>query len=102
MTNNKPADLFFDRSARINYQGLTNFRKKVLEDVSVLIKYGKGLTNEAHNKTRSKPTSYNQGDKIFVVNKQIKTKEKPRFRAENISLDRNVTVKTKTGNNSHI
>lgn len=95
VTNNKPADLFFDRSARINYQGLTNFRTKALEGVRGMIEYRQEFANAAHNKTRKEPLLYNVGDKIFVANKQIKTKEKQRFKAEEIAEDRRVTVKTK-------
>lgn len=101
VTNNKPADLFFDRSARINYQGLTNFRTKALEDVRGMIEYRQELANAAHNKTRKEPLSYNVGDKIFVANKQIKTKEKQRFKAKKIDEDRRVTVKTKKGKILH-
>lgn len=91
----------FNRSARINYQGLNNFRTQVLQDVRGLIEYRQGLANATHNKTRSDPISYSQGDTVMVASKQIKTKEKQRFKTEEVEENRNVTINTKTGKIFH-
>lgn len=99
--NKKPADLFFDRSARINYQGFNDFRTQVLEDVRGLVEIRQGFANATHNKTRSDPISYSQDDIVFVANKQIKTKENQRLKAEEVEENRNVTIKAKTGKIFH-
>lgn len=101
VTNRKPADIFFDRSSRINYQGLTDFRQQTLEDIRGLIEHKQTRTNMARNKARNEPKSYEPGDEVFVANKQIKTKEKPRFRAERVQEDNKVTIRTRSGKTFH-
>nr|AAL13731.1 LD21171p [Drosophila melanogaster] len=101
VTNRKPADVFFDRSSRVNYQGLTDFRRQTLEDIKGLIEYKQIRGNMARNKNRDEPKSYGPGDEVFVANKQIKTKEKARFRCEKVQEDNKVTVKTRSGKIFH-
>lgn len=101
VTNRKPVDIFFNRTSRTNYQGLVDFKQQTLEDVKGLIAFNQESTNFYKNKLRTKPLSYNQGDKIFVANRQIKTKEKQRYKPEVVQEDRRVTVKTRSGKTFH-
>lgn len=77
---------------RINYQGLTDFRQQTLEDIRGLIEDKQARTNMARNKNRNEPKFYGPGDEVFVANKQIITKKKPRFRCEKVQEDNKVTV----------
>jgi len=60
MTNKKPVDFFFNRSSRINYQGLSDFKQLTLEDIRGLIEHKQTFTNNVRNKNRSDPISYKQ------------------------------------------
>lgn len=80
VTNRKPVGMIFNRSSRINYQGLAYFKEQTLEDTRGLIQHKQSLINHSRNKKRAEPIQYVQGDKVFVANKQIKTNEKQHFR----------------------
>lgn len=101
MTHKKPVDNFFNRTSRINYQGLSDFKQQTLEDIRGLIEHKQTLTNNGRNKNRSDPISYEPGGTVYVANKQIKTKEKQRFKAEEVQDDRRVTIKTGSGKIFH-
>lgn len=99
--NKRPVDIFFDRTSKINYQGLSDFKRKTLEDVRGLIEHKQTMAGSNLNKNRSRPLEYGPGETVFIRNKQIKTKEKPRFTAEEIQENRVVTIKTKSGKAFH-
>jgi len=101
VTNRKPVDIFFDRTSRINYQGLTNFKEQTQEDIRGLLEYRQKMSTDRFNKTRARPNTYRPGDTIFVSNKQIKGKDKHRFKKEEVKEDGRVTVKTETGKLLH-
>jgi len=50
----------------------------------------------ARNNSRNERKSYGPEDKVFVANKQIKTKEKARFRCEKVQEDNKVSVRTRS------
>jgi len=72
VTNRNLVDIFFfNRTSRINYQGLADFKHQTLEDIRGLIEHKQNLTNNGRNKNRSDPLSYEPGDTVYVANKQI-------------------------------
>ncbi|XP_049316307.1 retrovirus-related Pol polyprotein from transposon opus isoform X1 [Bactrocera dorsalis] len=94
VTKRKPADIFFGRTQRINYQGLTNFKEIVNSDLRNEIARNQKNTLNYHNKNRSKIRNYEPGDTIFKKNKQIKGKTKPIFKKETVAKDNTVTITT--------
>jgi len=53
------------------------------------------------NKTRTQPVKYDQGNVVYVSNKQIKSKDKQRYKPEEVEGDGRVTIKTKSGKLIH-
>lgn len=101
VTKRKPADIFLNRTARINYQELSNFRERTYDDIKALLLHEQETRNARNNKTRSPPHDFTIGDEMFISNKQIKSKEKPIYKKEIVSQDRNVTVITQSGKKFH-
>ena len=101
VTNRKPVDIFFNRTSRINYQGLSNFKEQTQEDIRGLLRYKQEMSTARFNSTRAKPVTYSQGDTVYVSNKQIKSKDKQRFKPEEVEGEGRVTVKTKSGKLIH-
>jgi len=85
------------RTSRINYQGLNNFKEQTQEDIKGLPLHKQKMSTDRLNKHRNRPTQYNQGDIVYVSNKQIKSKNKNRFEPEEVEGNGRVTVKTKSG-----
>jgi len=99
--NRKPVDIFFNRTSRINYQGLTNFKEKTQEDIRGLLLHKQKMSTARLNKTRTQPVKYDQGNVVYVSNKQIKSKDKQRYKPEEVEGDGRVTIKTKSGKLIH-
>jgi len=100
-TNRKAVDIFLNRTSRKNYQGLNNFNEQTQEDIRGLLLHKQKMSTDRLNKHRNRPTQYNQGDTVYVFNRQIKSKAKNRFKPEEVEGDGRVTVKTKSGKVFH-
>lgn len=101
VTKKKPVDVFFNRTSRINYQNLINFKEKVNQDLQHEIARNQRNNLNRLNRKRIKPPSYKEGEVIYRKNKQIKSKEKPLYHPEVVSEDNKVTVLTKTNKKIH-
>lgn len=97
----KPVDVFFNRTARINYQELANFRERTNDDIKALLLHEQQTRNARNNKRRSPPRNFDTGDNLFIANKQIKGKQKPLYKKETVAENRNATVITQTGKKFH-
>ena len=71
VTLNKPSDIFFNRTQRINYQNLVDFRSKVNSDLRTLIDRNMKNRNLSRNRRCTPPKKYRKGDESFVANKGI-------------------------------
>lgn len=101
VTKKKPADIFFGRSQRINYQNLLDFKNIVNTDLKYeIIRNQKNQLNR-HNKKRSPPENYKHGETVFKRDKQIKSKDKPVYHKETVGLDNKVTITTTNGKRIH-
>lgn len=97
----KPADVFLNRTARINYQELANFREHTNEDIKALLLHEQETRNARINKTRSPPRNFDSGNELFIANKQIKGKQKPLYKKETVAENRNATIVTQSGKKFH-
>jgi len=70
VTNRKPVDIFLNRTSRINYQGLNNFKEQTQEEIKGLLLHKKKMSTDRLNKHRNRTTQYNQGDTVYVYNRQ--------------------------------
>lgn len=94
VTKKKPADIFFGRTERINYQKLNNFKELVNNDLRNEIARNQKNKLYRENLKKQKPKIYSQGDIVFKKNKQIKGKDKPIFIKQTVGKDNNVTITT--------
>lgn len=101
VTKQKPNDIFFNRTQRINYQELTNFKARVFSEVREHIKKNQEMRNLRINKKRKKGKRYEQGDILYVKSKQIKGKEKPLYTKKIVGKDNRVTIQTTEGKRIH-
>lgn len=101
MTRMKPVDIFLNRTSRINYQNLTNFRDKVFDDVRNRIMKGQEMTNARLNRNRTDPKGYEEGKVVFIADRQIKGKHRKRYKKEVVSHEGRVTLTTETGKKFH-
>jgi len=97
VTNRKPSDIFFNRSERINFQKLLDFKAKVNNDLRAEIRRKQSLQLLTHNKKRQSPNDFKKGDIIYVKNKQIKGKHKALYNKEIVAKNNSTTVITKSG-----
>lgn len=101
VTKRKPSDIFFNRSSRVNFQNLLNFRIKVNNELRGKIEKGMKTDNERRNVKRSTPKKFKKGDVVFTRFKRVQGKHKPLYRKEVIAKDNKVTVVTSTGRKIH-
>lgn len=101
VTKKKPSDIFFNRSSRINYQGLVNYRAKINHELRGAIEKKQKANNKFRNAKRSSPKKYKKGEVIYTAYKKIQGKNKPLFRKEFVAKDNKVTVITSTGRKVH-
>jgi len=101
VTKRKPVDIFFNRCTSIDLQKMVELRQKKHEDIRGLLQRSQEVSNHNKNRNRSAPKTYQAGQEVFVVNKQIKSKDKRRFNKETVDQDRVVTVKTRSGKILH-
>lgn len=101
VTKRKPADIFFGRAQRINYQDLTDFKDIVNTDLRNEIERNQNKMLNYHNKKRSKAKKYEPGDIVFKRDKQIKKKNKPIFKKATIANDNTVTITTTDNRKIH-
>lgn len=101
VTKKKPADIFFGRTQRINYQDLTNFRDIVNVDLRNEIARKQKNMLKTHNRKRSKPKKYVSGEIVLKKDKQIKSKTKPIFKNETVAKDNDVTITTTNNRKIH-
>lgn len=100
VTKKKPSDIFFNRSSRINFQDLVNFRAKVNNDLRVEIERKQKADNKRRNAKKTSPKKYKKGDIVYTAFKRIQGKSKPLFRKEVVAKDNKVTIVTSTGRKS--
>jgi hypothetical protein len=101
VTQQKPSDIFLGRIQRINYQKLADFQNKINEDLIERLKRSQETKLARENTNRSEPKTFELGDTIYTANKQIKSKDKPKFRRETVAEDNNVTITTTSGRRIH-
>lgn len=101
VTQQKPSDIFLGRIQRINYQKLADFKNKINEDLIERLKRSQETKLARENTNRSEPKTFELGDTIYTANKQIKSKDKPKFRRETVAEDNNVTITTTSGRRIH-
>lgn len=98
VTGKRPMEVFFGRRVSSDPTLLAKDReetmKKILEKQKTDLEY--------HNRNRSAPREYIEGEEIFVkINKRIGNKLSAKFRKEIVAQNYNTTVKTKSGRIVH-
>lgn len=97
----KPADIFFGRTERINYQNLVDFKEIVNNDLKNEIARNQKIQLYRQNTKKQKPKKYCCGDVVFKRNKQIKGKDKPLFVRQTVGKDGEVTITTAENKKIH-
>lgn len=101
VTKKKPADIFFGRTERINYQNLIDFKEIVNHDLRNEIARNQKIQLYRQNAKKTKPKTYSPGEVVFKKNKQIKGKDKPIFIKQTVSQNNKVTVTTTDNKKIH-